>query len=109
MLENAAEMKRYARFVMEDIISHVSTWTAIAKEEVKSGQHVYLKMENGLLYVSSTGKTGASGNVISDAAEGEDVGVSSLKGLIDLENAAITICKVPRVERGGQERWITNA
>jgi putative transcriptional regulator len=104
VLENAAEMKRYARFVMEDIISHVSTWTAIAKEEVKSGQHVYLKMENGLLYVSSTEITGASGNVISDASAGEDVGVSSLKGLIDLENAAITICKVPRVERGGSRK-----
>src|SRR5664280_598264 len=76
----------------------------ITKEDVKEGQQVYLKMENGLLYVSSTEKTGASGNVISDAAEGEDVGVSTLKGLIDLENAAITICKVPRVERGGSRK-----
>ena len=104
VLENATEMKQYARFVMEDIISHVSTWTAIAKEDVEEGQQVYLKMERGLLYVSSKEKTGASGNVISDAAAGEDVGVTRLKGLIDLENATITICKVPRIERGGSRK-----
>jgi putative transcriptional regulator len=104
VLENATEMKQYARFVMEDIISHVSTWTAIAKEDVKEGEQVYLKMERGLLYVSSTEKTGASGSVISDASAGEDVGVTSLRGLIDLENATITICKVPRIERGGSRK-----
>lgn len=101
VLENAGELKRYARFVMEDIISHVSTWTAIAREELKEGQEVYLKMERGLLYVSSTDKTGAAGTIISDADVGEDVGVTNLKGLIDLENASIAVCKVPRVERGG--------
>ncbi|AKB83063.1 MarR family protein [Methanosarcina barkeri 3] len=104
VLENATEMKQYARFVMEDIISHVSTWTAIAKEDMKEGEQVYLKMERGLLYVSSTEKTGASGSVISDASSGEDVGVTSLRGLIDLENATITICKVPRIERGGSRK-----
>ena len=104
VLENAIEMKKYALFVMEDIISHVSTWTAIATEEVKEGQQVYLKMEKGLLYVSRTGNTGASGNVISDASVGEDVGVTSLQGLIEMENATITICKVPRVGRGGSRK-----
>ncbi len=104
VLDNAADMKQYARFVMEDIINHISTWTAIAKENVEKGQQVYLKMEKGLLYVSSIEKTGASGTVISDADTGEDVGVTSLKGLIDLENAIITICKVPRIERGGSRK-----
>jgi putative transcriptional regulator len=104
VLENAIEMKKYALFVMEDIISHVSTWTAITTEEVKEGQQVYLKMEKGLLYVSRTENTGASGIVISDALVGEDVGVTSLQGLIDMENATITICKVPRVGRGGSRK-----
>ena len=97
-------MKRYARFIMEDIISHVSNWTAIAKEDVKEGQQVYLKMERGLLYASINEMTGASGTVISDAVAGDDVGVTSLRGLIDLENATITICKVPRIERGGSRK-----
>ncbi|WP_370573365.1 MarR family transcriptional regulator [Methanomethylovorans sp.] len=103
VLENAAEMKRYARFVMSDIISHVSTWTAIAEEDVKVDQEVYLTMRNGLLYVSTQEVTNATGTTISSALEGEDVGVTDLMGLIDLENASITVCKIPRVERGGSK------
>jgi len=103
VLENAAEMKRYARFVMSDIISHVSTWTAIAEEDVNADQEVYLTMRNGLLYVSTQNVTNATGTTISAALKGEDVGVTDLMGLIDLENASITVCKIPRVERGGSK------
>lgn len=101
VLENANDMKRYARYVMSDIISHVSTWTAIAEEDLQKNDKVYLKMSNGLLYVGKKNITNASGTIISDAKEGDDVGVTDLLGLIDLENASITVCKVPRVERGG--------
>lgn len=103
VLENAAEMKRYARFVMSEIISHVSTWTAIAEEDLEENQKVYLRMRNGLLYVSAHSVTNATGTTISSALKGEDVGVTDLMGLIDLENASITVCKIPRVERGGSK------
>ncbi|AKB85902.1 winged helix-turn-helix transcriptional regulator [Methanococcoides methylutens] len=101
VLENAADMKRYANFVMSDIISHVSTWTAIADEDIEKGENVYLQMRGGLLYVSKTTETGATGITISAAEKGDDVGVTNLLGMIDLENASITVCKVPRSERGG--------
>lgn len=103
VLENANDMKRYARYVMSDVISHVSTWTAIAEEDIKKGTRVYLRMSKGLLYISTGSITNASGTTISDAKHGEDVGVTDLQGLIDLENASITVCKVPRVERGGSK------
>ncbi|MDP2768043.1 MAG: Crp/Fnr family transcriptional regulator, partial [Candidatus Methanoperedens sp.] len=38
---------------------------------------------------------------ISEAEEGEDVGVTDLKGMISFAPVNITICKVPGVERGG--------
>ena len=101
VLKNAAEMKRYARFVMEDIISHVSTWTAIAEDDLQKNDAVYLKMRDGLLYVSDKDVTNATGVTIADVKCGEDVGVTNLHGLIDLENASITVCKIPRIERGG--------
>ncbi len=100
VLERATEMKKYARYVMEDIVSHVSVATAIAKENFKKGQAVSLVMDNGLLYASS-GEGDVTGTTISDAKEGEDVGVTDLKGMIGLPEVSITICKVPRVERGG--------
>jgi putative transcriptional regulator len=100
VLERAQELKKYARYVMEDIVSHVSVATAIATERFSKGQKVSLWMENGLLYAGS-GEGGVTGTTISGAEEGEDVGVTDLKGMISFAPVNITICKIPRVERGG--------
>lgn len=100
VLERAQELKKYARFVMEDIVSHVSVATAIARGKFDKGQKVSLTMENGLLYADS-GEGRVSGITITDCSAGDDVGVTDLKGMISFPPVNITICKVPRVERGG--------
>ncbi len=102
VLERAVELKKYARYVMEDIVSHVSVATAIANEGFRKGQTVSLIMDNGLLYAGS-GSGDVTGVTISDARKGEDIGVTDLKGIIKLPEVSITICKVPRVERGGSK------
>ena len=99
-LERAIELRKYARFVMEDIMSHVSVATAIAGEKFNKGQKVSLRMDNGLLYADPEGGE-VTGITIADARAGEDVGVTDLKGMISLPEVNITVCKVPRVERGG--------
>ena len=101
LLESAAELKRYARYVMEEIISHVSVWGAIADEDLEEGVTVSLEMRNGLLYANRKEDGGATGVTIADARVGEDVGVSNLRGLISLKEGTITVCKVPRVQMGG--------
>ncbi len=102
VLERAVELKKYARYVMEDIVSHVSVATAVAKEDFSKGQTVSLVMDKGLLYAGS-GNGDVTGVTISDAKKGDDVGVTDLKGMIRLPDVSITICKVPRVERGGSK------
>jgi putative transcriptional regulator len=104
LLESAAELKRYARVVMEEIISHVSVWTALADLDLVEGERVSLEMRKGLLYANKKEGIEASGVTISDAKAGEDVGVSDLKGLISLDEGRITVCKVPRVQLGGSRR-----
>jgi putative transcriptional regulator len=104
LLEGAAELKRYARVVMEEIISHVSVWTALAELDLAEGERVSLEMRRGLLYADKKEGIDASGITISDAKAGEDVGVSDLKGLISLEEGKITVCKVPRVQAGGSRK-----
>ena len=101
VLERTAELKRYSKYVMEEIISHVSVWTAIADDDDKSGQTVSLVMREGLLYAIAYKEGTASGVLTSDVKAGEDVGVTDLHGMIELEDVKITVCKVPRVERGG--------
>ncbi len=100
VLERALDLKKYARYVMEDIVSHVSVATAIANESFKKGDTVSLLMENGLLYAASEDGN-VTGVTISDAKKGEEVGVTDLKGMIELPEVNIIICKVPRIERGG--------
>ena len=104
LLESAAELKRYARVVMEEIISHVSVWTAIAEADLSEGEHVSLEMRSGLLYADKKEGIEASGVAISDAKAGEDVGVSDLRGLISLDEGRILLCKVPRVQNGGSRK-----
>jgi len=104
LLDGAAELKRYARVVMEEIISHVSVWTALAELDLAEGERVSLEMRKGLLYANKKQGIDASGITISDAKAGEDVGVSDLKGLISLEEGKITVCKVPRVQAGGSRK-----
>ena len=100
VLERALDLKKYARYVMEDIVSHVSVATAIANESYKKGDTVSLLMENGLLYAASEDGN-VTGTTISDVKKGEEVGVTDLKGIIELPEVNIIICKVPRIERGG--------
>jgi len=104
LLESAAELKRYARVVMEEIISHVSVWTAIAETDLEEGERISLEMRGGLLYANRKEGIEASGVVIGAAKLGEDVGVSDLRGLISLEEGRIILCKVPRVQNGGSRK-----
>ena len=104
LLEGAAELKRYARVVMEDIISHVSVWTALAEADLAEGERVSLEMRGGLLYANRKEGIEASGITISDARAGEDVGVSDLKGLISLDEGVVIVAKVPRVQAGGSRK-----
>jgi putative transcriptional regulator len=104
LLESAAELKRYARVIMEDIISHVSVWTAIAEVDLAEGERVSLEMRSGLLYANRKDGIEATGVVISGVRSGEDVGVSDLRGLISLDEGRIILCKVPRVQNGGSRK-----
>ena len=100
VLENATELKHYSHMVMEDIISHVSTWAAICDEDFEKGEEVNLVMREGLLYATRE-ETGTSGTAIQDGKAGEDIGVTDLKGYLNMKTESITICKVPRIKKGG--------
>jgi len=101
VLENAAELKQYSQIVMEDIISHVSTWTAICDEDIRKDEKVFIKMRGGLLYANKSTDSGIYGTAIMNGEKGFDIGVTDLKGYMHVDTESITICKVPRIKRGG--------
>lgn len=104
VLNNARELKHYLRYVTEDVISNISIWTAIAKDDIGEGTAVVLYMRDGLLYAQKCdvpGETLPTGTTMHATAKGADVGITNLRGTIRIEIAKIVIAKVPRINRGG--------
>jgi putative transcriptional regulator len=100
VLNHAEALESYARHIRRDIIQQVSTWTALAAEDLGEGDTVGVYMNEGLLYASKEPRS-ATGTVIRDARTGEDVGIARLSGIIDHTEGIIHVCKVPRIQRGG--------
>ena len=100
ILSGAEELKSYSRFVLGDLLTEVKAWTAIARRDLKQGEKVGLWMEGGLLYAGEDA-TKTSGVAAADAKKGEDVGITKLSGILELKQGRVTICRVPKIERGG--------
>ncbi len=82
VLNHAEVLEAYARHIRRDVIHQVSTWTAIASEDLSTGDVVGVYMKNGFLYAGKEPRS-AMGNVVMDAESGSDVGVARLNGIID--------------------------
>lgn len=101
ILQMARQLQSYCSFVNK-VVSDISVSTAIAADNLSSGQPVSLYMKDGLLFASGAlSKGGARGIAVLDATKGEDVGISQIEGVIELEMGEVIICKVPNVREGG--------
>jgi putative transcriptional regulator len=60
-------------------------------------------MESGLLYADAATReeAGTTGTAAADAGRGQDVGVSNLSGVMDLQPGTVEIHRVPNVRQGG--------
>jgi putative transcriptional regulator len=103
VLNHAEALEVYARHIRRDIIQQVSTWTAIAAEDLAEGDEVGVYMKGGFLYAARGEKT-ATGTVVMDARTGEDTGVTRLSGIIEHTEGVVHVCKVPRIQRGGSRK-----
>ena len=98
--KEATDLRKYADEVVETMNTYKSIWPAIAKEELKSGQNIWLKMENGILYATNE-KTSASAEVLNNVVQGEDAALTKLNGTIELKTGTVTIIKLPTITQGG--------
>lgn len=100
ILANAEVLESYARHIRHDLIQQVSTWAAIAAEDLKAGDEAGVFMRDGFLYAGRQ-QAAATGSVVADARKGTDVGIAKLNGIIDHHEGTIQVCKVPRIQHGG--------
>jgi putative transcriptional regulator len=96
----AVNLRKYADNVLDTMNTYKSVWPAIAKEDVKSGENVWLEMENGTLYAGKEKKS-AHAEVLKTSSKGEDVALIKLGGTIELKPGHVVIIQVPTINEGG--------
>ena len=97
------EMDDYNTFIQR-AINNIATCAAIAEDDINKGSEVGLSMKDGLLYASSQTGKGATGIAATSAGRGEDIGVTSIKGIVELTVGNVFIMKIQGVEKGGSRR-----
>lgn len=98
--KEAVDLRKYAEQVVETMNTYKSIWPAIAESELKTGEEVWLKMENGTLYATKN-KTSAKAEVLQGGLKGEDVALTKLKGTIELKTGNVIIIRLPTINQGG--------
>ncbi|MDR0900156.1 MAG: winged helix-turn-helix transcriptional regulator [Methanobrevibacter sp.] len=101
--KEAIDLRKYSDDVLETMTHYKSVWPAIATEDLKKDEEVGLFMGEGVLYASKS-KENACANVLCDAKKGEDVGLSSLAGIIDLNIGQVIIITLPTIKKGGSRK-----
>ncbi len=98
----AVNLRKYADNVLDTMNTYKSVWPAIAREDVDSGETVWLEMENGTLYAGKEEKS-AYAKVLKAASAGDDVALEKLGGTIQLKPGHIVIIQVPTIKEGGSK------
>jgi len=101
LLSEAADVRRFADHVTEDILGSVQEDAAIATAAIEEGEPVTLTIEKGLLRATPGESGPATGVATTDATAGTDVGVTGFEGIIDLEPGNVTVLQIPPVRSGG--------
>lgn len=86
---------------VKNVVQNITVCTAVADCNLSRGQTVGLVMRDGLLFATDFEGRGAKGAAVSGAREGEDIGVSNIEGIVELEMGKVTILRVPGIQRGG--------
>lgn len=85
-------------------VTNITVCAAVAESDLKQGQAVGLKMKEGFLFASDKLEVGARGIAVSAARQGEDVGISSIEGLVELTRGKVTVLEVPTIQEGGSRQ-----
>lgn len=97
LFQQAADVRRFADHITEDVLGSMQEDAAIADEPVAEGERVSLSVDRGLLHASPGEEGPATGVAITDAVDGEVVGVTGFSGVIDLDPGDVTVYQAPPV------------
>ena len=92
-------------FVSESnaVLKKMQVIEAIAGERIEKGEKVKLVMENGYIH-AYRGEGNSTGTAMNSADKGEDVGVTELRGVLEIEYGKVKIYAMPSIEEGGTKK-----
>ncbi|MFC6943192.1 MarR family transcriptional regulator [Salinirubellus sp. GCM10025818] len=100
LFRQAADVRRFAEHVTEDVLGSMQEDAAIATDRVSEGEAVSLSVREGLLH-ATPGEEGPATGIATTAAEPQGVvGVTGFEGVIDLEPGGVIVFQVPPVRTG---------
>jgi len=82
-------------------ISVIDRCVAIAGSSIQKGQNVGLVMEDGLLFAFPGQSSSSTGIALEPAAEGDDLLVGNLEGILELELGKLLLLELPSSQDGG--------
>jgi len=103
LLKSLRELQQYTGEA-ERTLTKIVVWAAVAESDIQKGQAVGLVMKDGLLVAAKYNGKGARGTATADAAQGMDIGVTDIEGIVSLEIGTVTIIEVPDIQNGGSAR-----
>lgn len=101
VISYAESLEGYVEHVLEEVVGRVFVDTAVAEGEIDEGQEVSLRMRDGFLRAAPEGDEPPTARAVTDASEGDDVGVTEFDGIIEFESGTVTVVTVPSVEECG--------
>ena len=109
VLSYAESLEGYVEHVLEEVVGRVFVDTAVADGDIDEGQEVSLCMREGFLRAVPESDEPPTARAVTDASEGDDVGVTEFDGIIEFDSGKVTVVTVPSVEEGGSRAVDTDA
>ena len=103
VLKQLREINEYADMSAK-AVSDLGICPAIAATRIAKGDKIGLVMRDGVLYAVKDEKTKATGTAETSAKEGEDVGISSINGLVEMQKGHAEVIIVPSIREGGSKK-----
>jgi putative transcriptional regulator len=86
---------------VEKVTRNMDISAAVAACQIGEGDTVGLVMRDGLLLAVQDPGSGARGVAVCRAEKGQDVGISRIEGIIELQRGEVLVLKVPDIRKGG--------
>jgi putative transcriptional regulator len=104
LINRTDTLRAYVEHVSEDVIGRVDVESALATGDIAEGDRVSLSMRDGYLQATPGDAGAATAVAITDASEGQEVGITDFEGVVDYELGTVSVVSVPTVRNGGSTR-----